>query len=359
MTDELEKMTPNQRRALDAGLAALDTMAATWAAEVRLHEIAKHFAAIADPDERATRIAAMVRQGFSEGAYRCFIDHKDQIELLSASNPAASAQSAEPVAWRYLTPTGWHATTKVDKAVGASAHHDMEPLYAAPQPSPTAAPAQSRDPVEAGDEVPVEVWHGDRKVTIYTDCVLRVWGANIESQMSDAPRTLQSVQDAMDWLYAPFAVVLDDERAAFEAWADERPYDLPRVPTGQYESHATESAWDGWQARAALPQPVAQPVEQISPIIGTQAPFSNCRFKFCDLPGQCRDEGKCHHPAVPAAQPVKQTRALTDEERLIEAIRRWASKQKPLDAASQKILYDNLWDLYVDDAARPASGETE
>jgi len=25
--------------------------------------------------------------------------------------------------------------------------------------------------------------------------------------------------------------------------------------------------------------------------------FSNCRFKVCDLPGQCRSEGKCHHPA--------------------------------------------------------------
>lgn len=31
------------------------------------------------------------------------------------------------------------------------------------------------------------------------------------------------------------------------------------------------------------------------------APFSNCRFRECDLPGQCRGEGKCHHPAVSAA----------------------------------------------------------
>jgi hypothetical protein len=27
------------------------------------------------------------------------------------------------------------------------------------------------------------------------------------------------------------------------------------------------------------------------------APFSNCKFRECDLPGQCRSEGKCHHPA--------------------------------------------------------------
>ncbi|MFM0270150.1 hypothetical protein PQQ59_06165 [Paraburkholderia aspalathi] len=53
---------------------------------------------------------------------------------------AAPAQSGEPVAWRYLTPTGWHATTKMDKALGAGAHHDMEPLYAAQQPAQTAQP---------------------------------------------------------------------------------------------------------------------------------------------------------------------------------------------------------------------------
>lgn len=25
-------------------------------------------------------------------------------------------------------------------------------------------------------------------------------------------------------------------------------------------------------------------------------PFDNCKYKICDLPGQCRTEGKCHHP---------------------------------------------------------------
>ena len=25
-------------------------------------------------------------------------------------------------------------------------------------------------------------------------------------------------------------------------------------------------------------------------------PFSNCSFRICDLPGQCRAEGECHHP---------------------------------------------------------------
>lgn len=38
-------------------------------------------------------------------------------------------------------------------------------------------------------------------------------------------------------------------------------------------------------------------------------PFANCRYRQCDLPGQCRDEGSCHHPAsgersADDAQPV-------------------------------------------------------
>jgi hypothetical protein len=42
-------------------------------------------------------------------------------------------------------------------------------------------------------------------------------------------------------------------------------------------------------------------------------PFANCRFQICDLPGQCKGEGKCHHPAAllqSNAEPVNQ--ALLD-----------------------------------------------
>jgi hypothetical protein len=60
----------------------------------------------------------------------------------------------------------------------------------------------ARDLVKALEDETVEVWHRDRKVVIYADSVLRVWGPNIETEMSNAPRSLQSVQDAMDWLYA-------------------------------------------------------------------------------------------------------------------------------------------------------------
>ncbi|WP_369067442.1 hypothetical protein [Burkholderia gladioli] len=57
-------------------------------------------------------------------------------------------------------------------------------------------------------------------------------------------------------------------------------------------------------ARAAVspaPADVAAPV-------GT--PFSNCRFRNCDLPGQCKAEGKCHHP-IAAVSPATADRICT------------------------------------------------
>jgi hypothetical protein len=96
---------------------------------------------------------------------------------------------------RYFSkPEDWLAFEAM--SVCQQAAHKARLCYAAMLAAAPAAPAQSRD------SVPVEVWHGERKVTIYEDCVLRVWGANIESEMSDAPRNLQTVQDAIDWLYA-------------------------------------------------------------------------------------------------------------------------------------------------------------
>lgn len=51
------------------------------------------------------------------------------------------------------------------------------------------------------DQLLVEVWHGERKVSIYPDIVIRVWGIDIDNEMSDEPKTLASVQAAFDWLY--------------------------------------------------------------------------------------------------------------------------------------------------------------
>jgi hypothetical protein len=77
-------------------------------------------------------------------------------------------------------------------------------------------------------------------------------------------------------------------------------------------------------------------------------PFSNCRFRECDLPGQCQDEGKCHHPAVPAANgsvpvawmttyecpPTTTVRLLADmSERQHKYVRQHAKSIVPLYAA--------------------------
>ena len=45
-----------------------------------------------------------------------------------------------------------------------------------------------------------------------------------------------------------------------------------------------------------------------------EPPFGNCRFAACDLPGQCKAEGRCHHPkAEPPSEP--QGAQISDEKR--------------------------------------------
>jgi|SRR5882672_1631116 len=34
------------------------------------------------------------------------------------------------------------------------------------------------------------------------------------------------------------------------------------------------------------------------PASNRTAPFANCQFRECDLPGQCKGEGRCHHPVA-------------------------------------------------------------
>jgi hypothetical protein len=53
---------------------------------------------------------------------------------------------------------------------------------------------------------------------------------------------------------------------------------------------------DMWDDEEDLKQfaPRAAKGQAISP------PYSNCKFRMCDLPGQCVSEGKCHHPTQPA-----------------------------------------------------------
>jgi len=74
MAEELEDLTPNQRRALGKALSALQTMAAMWGAEIRLSEAAQRLANYQPEAERAKAIAAFIEQAFIEGAYRHYLD---------------------------------------------------------------------------------------------------------------------------------------------------------------------------------------------------------------------------------------------------------------------------------------------
>jgi hypothetical protein len=46
-------------------------------------------------------------------------------------------------------------------------------------------------------------------------------------------------------------------------------------------------------------------------------PFDNCKFQICDLPGQCKGEGKCHHPAKHAKDEI--TLPITEYEAKMSA----------------------------------------
>jgi hypothetical protein len=47
----------------------------------------------------------------------------------------------------------------------------------------------------------LEVWHKDRKVTVYKDTIIRVWGTDLDNEMSETPNDLDWAQIAFDWLY--------------------------------------------------------------------------------------------------------------------------------------------------------------
>jgi hypothetical protein len=50
--------------------------------------------------------------------------------------------------------------------------------------------------------------------------------------------------------------------------------------------------WTAWQA--------ARQSSQSEPVANKQTPYANCQFQICDLPGQCKGAGRCHHPITVA-----------------------------------------------------------
>ncbi|WP_244119442.1 hypothetical protein [Burkholderia gladioli] len=68
-------------------------------------------------------------------------------------------------------------------------------------------------------------------------------------------------------------------------------------------------------------------------------PFANCQFRICDLPGQCKAEGKCHHPRAAVSPATAEQDPTTDEEcpddelaREEAYFRRWPDNDAPATA---------------------------
>lgn len=82
-------------------------------------------------------------------------------------------------------------------------------------------------------------------------------------------------------------------------------------------AQAEGRGWNCYLFEYARRAPVA-----IVPVAGKvqthrfKPPFDNCSFRLCDLPGQCRGEGKCHHPGESGAtvkKPEKPIATLHDD----------------------------------------------
>jgi hypothetical protein len=60
------------------------------------------------------------------------------------------------------------------------------------------------------------------------------------------------------------------------------------------------------------------------------APFDNCQFQSCDLPGQCASEGQCHHPDTKDQQAVIDSlrTQLADATRKLEEARKDSERLK-------------------------------
>jgi hypothetical protein len=161
--------------------------------DVRIKEIALSFGQ-RDPNTYAWTIEnhnlyAMAHALIKAGK----ADMKDAINTLTFDDLTDTA----------LPLTGWRwATEQAISAWGqAMKHGDRNVLDLAKKVQRQLDMILAAHRVEQKPNTPVEVSHRDRKVIIFSDSVLRVWGPNAATEMSSAPRSSQTVQEAMDWLY--------------------------------------------------------------------------------------------------------------------------------------------------------------
>ena len=93
--------------------------------------------------------------------------------------------------------------------------------------------------------------------------------------------------------------------------ANVNPYPAGSLEHEAYRIGATGTKHNGKAAQVAQSaQPVSDAYKSEAQAVADESrfspPFDNCKFELCDLPGQCRNESKCHHPqrGLSSAQPV-------------------------------------------------------
>ena len=89
--------------------------------------------------------------------------------LATATGLTAQEVDQSPVAWRYQTSTGWHATTDAAAANRVRAHHTVEPLYAAPQQADARDDSALLDFVEANAVTIEKEWEGPWQALVYSE----------------------------------------------------------------------------------------------------------------------------------------------------------------------------------------------
>ncbi|WP_205182702.1 hypothetical protein [Burkholderia sp. LMG 13014] len=124
----------------------------------------------------------------------------------SADAAAAGQEAVEPVAWRYLTPTGWHATTDLSKISRVSVHHEVSPLYTAP-PAQVATRMRPTDAITAVRKVleANAVYFGHVKVQEIVDAAL----ATRDAGLTDALRQAREELARVEWENDPPTRVID------------------------------------------------------------------------------------------------------------------------------------------------------
>ncbi len=206
----------------------------------------------------------------------------------------SSTNTQEPVAWRYKTPTGWHATTDAAKALAVKAHHEMEPLYAAPV---SAEPDLELKAIHAAAR------HAGWAFAKGSDGVVRMVPA-IEGDAqapvaAQAQPTMPPLTDAMRAVLRNEHCVYDSEDALYAALcaaAQTQPLPdslVPSKPDLEYLRGATENtalpAFLRGQIAAAVKELAAkaQPNAPEADIVDSQQRILDAAFHWAE----CRDIG--------------------------------------------------------------------